>query len=545
MAEHVLALDLGTTGVRALVVGADGAIRARAWRPLSSRFPQLGWFEQDPAEYWTRSNEAVCAALAAARLSARDLAAIGVVTQRATTLAWDAGNGVPLGPAIGWQDQRTGARVGELVAQGIPVSTMTSGTKFEWLLRHEPALREASRTHQLRLGTPDVWLTDRLTGGAAFATDASQASCTGLYDLRSGAWSAPALELFEIECAWLPALVATNAVVGETPRAWLGASVPVAARAGDQQAATFAQGALAPGAAKLTVGTSAIARTPQRRRAGACPARRLSARAVGTRARAPRVLSRGNRRHRGRRDRMAGRSRPARERRRPRRGRRTRTDARRRSLRTRAARTRHAVSRRRRPRDPAGPDARIARRARGARDARGDRAALRRRVRGASRPRPARCASTADWRAARPLSLRSRMRWGARSGAPRRSRRRRSARRISPGSRWASGAAQQKRSPRPPRPGGSRRASRTRNAGSGAPRGSAPSRVRAATSESRYGEAVERTARRVRGSARGPARAPRGAGSERCTTRTRRTMNALRFALRGGVGFVCGVRGMR
>jgi len=76
--------------------------------------------------------------------------------------------------------------------------------------------------------------------------------------LRSGAWSAPALELFEIECAWLPALFATNAVVGETPRAWLGASVPVAARAGDQQAATFAQGALAPGAAKLTVGTSAI-----------------------------------------------------------------------------------------------------------------------------------------------------------------------------------------------------------------------------------------------------------------------------------------------
>lgn len=258
MAEHVLALDLGTTGVRALVVGADGAIRARAWRPLTARFPQPGWLEQDPAEYWTRSNEAVRAALDAARLSARDLAAIGVVTQRATALAWDTGHGVPLGPAIGWQDQRTEARVGELVAQGIPVSTMTSSTKLAWLLRHEPALRDAARTHQLRLGTPDVWLTDRLTGGAAFATDASQASCTGLYDLRSGAWSAPALELFEIECAWLPALVATNAVVGETPRAWLGASVPVAARAGDQQAATFAQGALAPGAAKLTVGTSAI-----------------------------------------------------------------------------------------------------------------------------------------------------------------------------------------------------------------------------------------------------------------------------------------------
>jgi len=258
MAEHVLALDLGTTGVRALVVGADGAIRARAWRPLTSRFPQPGWLEQDPAEYWSCSEAAVREALAAAQLGARDLAAIGVVTQRGTALAWHAGRGAPLGPAIGWQDQRTGARVGGLVSQGIPVSSMTSATKLEWLLRHESAVREAARTHQLRLGTPDAWLTDRLTGGAAFATDASQASCTGLYDMRSGAWSEPALACFEIEPAWLPRLVPTNAVVGETPHAWLGASVPVAARAGDQQAATFAQGALAPGAAKLTLGTSAI-----------------------------------------------------------------------------------------------------------------------------------------------------------------------------------------------------------------------------------------------------------------------------------------------
>ena len=276
MAEHVLALDLGTTGVRALVVRADGAIRARAWRPLTSRFPRPSWLEQDPVEYWTRSEQAVRAALAASRLAACDLAAIGVVTQRATALAWDARNGVPLGPAIGWQDQRTGPRVLELVAQGIPVSTMTSATKFEWLLRQGTRLREAARASRLRLGTPDAWLTDRLTGGAAFATDASQASCTGLYHLRSGIWSEAALAAFGVERAWLPTVVPTNAVVGETARAWLGASVPVAARAGDQQASTFAQGALAPGAAKLTVGTSAIldlhsGDTPARAARGAYP----------------------------------------------------------------------------------------------------------------------------------------------------------------------------------------------------------------------------------------------------------------------------------
>lgn len=258
MPEHVLALDLGTTGVRALVVGGDGAIRARAWRPLVSRFRQPGWLEQEPAAYWTQSEEAMRAALSEARLSAHDLAAIGIVTQRATALAWDTESGVPLTRAIGWQDQRTAARVRELVANGIPVTTLPSATKFEWLLRHDPAVGAAARAGRLRFGTPDVWLTDRLSGGGAFATDASQACCTGLYDLRSGAWSDPALALFGIDRAWLPALVPTNAVVGETPRDWLGASVPIAARAGDQQAATFAQGALTRGAAKLTLGTSAM-----------------------------------------------------------------------------------------------------------------------------------------------------------------------------------------------------------------------------------------------------------------------------------------------
>ena len=258
MAEHVLALDLGTTGVRALVVGGDGAVRARAWRPLASRFPQPGWIEQDPAEYWTRSDEAVRTALAEARLTARDLAAIGVVTQRSTALAWDAERGTPLAPAIGWQDQRTGPRVRDLVANGIPLTTLASATKFEWLLHHEAGLSAAARDGRLRLGTPDVWLTDRLTGGGAFATDASQACCTGLYDLRSGAWSEPALACFGIDRSWLPAVGPTNAVVGETPRGWLGARVPIAARAGDQQAATFAQGALSAGSAKLTLGTAAM-----------------------------------------------------------------------------------------------------------------------------------------------------------------------------------------------------------------------------------------------------------------------------------------------
>lgn len=257
-ASAVLALDLGTTGVRALAVGGDGRIRARAWRPIPSRFPRPGWLEQDPGEWRVRAEEVLREALAASGLAAREIAAVGVVTQRATAVAWDAQTGAALAPAIGWQDQRTGSRVRELVAQGIPVNTMASATKFEWLLAHEPGVRDAARAGRLRLGTPDAWLADRLGAGSAFATDASQASCTGLYDLRAGAWHAGALALFGLEREWLPALVPTSAIAGETPASLLGAPVPLAARAGDQQAASFAQGVLAPGLAKLTVGTSAM-----------------------------------------------------------------------------------------------------------------------------------------------------------------------------------------------------------------------------------------------------------------------------------------------
>ena len=271
----VLALDLGTSGVRALVVGDDGAVRGRAWRALVTRYPAPGHVEQDPEDWWAASRTVLGEALAQAGISARELAGIGLVTQRATAVAWEAG-GRALAPAIGWQDTRTRPRVVALEAEGIPVTTMASATKLEWLWKTRPALRAAAAAGRLRLGTPDAFLGDRLTGGAAFATDPGQASVTGLWSLRSGDWHAGALARFGLERSWLPALAPTSAVLGETPAALLGAPVPVAARAGDQQAAPFAQGAHAPGAAKLTLGTAAMldvhtGASPARPVAGAWP----------------------------------------------------------------------------------------------------------------------------------------------------------------------------------------------------------------------------------------------------------------------------------
>ncbi len=256
--ELVLALDLGTTSVRALLVAADGEIRARASRPLSVTFPRPGWIEQDPSELWERSADVLREALASGGAVALEIAAIGVVTQRATCLAWDAETGQPLARAIGWQDQRNSERVAELRALGIPINTMASATKYEWWLQHDDGIAKAAAAGTLRLGTPDTWLTGRLTGGAAHVTDPGHASCTALFDPQTLEIAPPLCALFGVPFEALASVAPTSGVVGETDAGLLGAPVPVAARAGDQQAAAFAQGVFAEGNAKLTLGTSAM-----------------------------------------------------------------------------------------------------------------------------------------------------------------------------------------------------------------------------------------------------------------------------------------------
>jgi len=265
MTQYILALDQGTTSSRAIVFDRAGQIRGVAQREFAQHYPQPGWVEHDALEIWRTQLDTARKALANAGVQASDIAAIGITNQRETTVLWDRVTGQPVAPAIVWQDRRTAsvcealteaghaARVQQLT--GLRLDAYFSGTKLAWLLDHTPGARAAAEAGRLAFGTIDTWLIWNLTGGAVHATDASNASRTLLYDLHTGDWHDELLTLLRIPRAVLPAIVPSGGTIASTLPQWLGAAIPIAGVAGDQQAATFGQACLTPGMAKNTYGT--------------------------------------------------------------------------------------------------------------------------------------------------------------------------------------------------------------------------------------------------------------------------------------------------
>ncbi len=273
MSDLILAIDQGTTGSTCLVVraGDDGlSILGRGYDELPQHFPKPGWVEHDLDEIWSSVERAAAAALRAAGVHGRDLAAIGITNQRETTGVWDS-RGRPLSRAIVWQDRRTAERCQALKRggheklvrkrTGLVLDPYFSGTKLAWLLDEHEGSRARAKRGELRFGTIDTWLTYKLTAGQAHVTDASNASRTLLYDIHRGAWDDDLLELIgKIPKGLLPEVVASSAVYGRTQGlSVLPDGIPIAGMAGDQQAALFGQACFAPGMAKCTYGTGAFA----------------------------------------------------------------------------------------------------------------------------------------------------------------------------------------------------------------------------------------------------------------------------------------------
>ena len=248
----ILAIDQGTTGTTCLVVDESLHILGRGYCELPQHFPKAGWVEHDPDEIWESVLAAATAALADAGLSPRDLRTVAITNQRETTVLWDRATGIPVAPAIVWQDRRTADRCRELDAAlvrertGLVPDPYFSATKLEWLLREH-------RRDGLAFGTVDSWLVWKLSGGEAHVTDPTNASRTMLASLATLDWDDELLALFGVDRALLPRIVGSTEAVAEGTL--LGASVTVKGIAGDQQAALYGQGCHRAGEGKATYGT--------------------------------------------------------------------------------------------------------------------------------------------------------------------------------------------------------------------------------------------------------------------------------------------------
>jgi xylulokinase len=243
-------IDVGTTAVKAILVGEDGEILARREVPYALSTPRPGWSEQDP-EDWVRATEQ-----ALDGLPGDDVAGIGLSGQMHGLVALDAAGSV-IRPAILWNDQRTGAECAEIEGRvgldrlisltGNRALTGFTAPKLLWLRNHEPE----SFARIARVLLPKDYVRMRLTGEVA--TDVSDASGTLLLDVAGRRWSTEVLDALDLSPDWLPPVLESPQESGRTR-----AGVAVAAGAGDQAAGAIGVGVARPGPLSIALGTSGV-----------------------------------------------------------------------------------------------------------------------------------------------------------------------------------------------------------------------------------------------------------------------------------------------
>ncbi len=263
--SYILALDQGTTSSRAVIYNSEGAAVKIAQNEFTQIYPQAGWVEHDPMEIWGSQRGVASEVLATAGISPEEIAAIGITNQRETTIVWDKATGKPVYNAIVWQCRRTAAICDEMKAAGLEgyirentglvLDAYFSGTKLKWILDHVEGARARAQKGELLFGNVDTWLIWNLTGGKVHVTDYSNASRTMLYNIKELQWDESILAKLDIPLAMLPEVRPSSTVYGVTDARVLGAEIPIAGDAGDQQAALFGQACFAPGMVKNTYGT--------------------------------------------------------------------------------------------------------------------------------------------------------------------------------------------------------------------------------------------------------------------------------------------------
>ena len=263
--SYILALDEGTTSARAVVFDRGANEIAVDQAPIACHYPQDGWVEQDAEQIWRAQLAAARGAVEKAGVSVSEIAALGIANQRETTLVWDRETGAAVSPAIVWQCRRTAETCRRLIEAGhgpdvaartgLVIDAYFAGPKIAWILDHVPGARERAEGGDLVFGTVDSWLISKLTGGRSHQIDFSNASRTLLLDLHSAQWDDDLFRLLNIPVSMRPRLAPSSGVTATTDASVLGAEIPIAGVAGDQQAALFGQACFRPGLSKNTYGT--------------------------------------------------------------------------------------------------------------------------------------------------------------------------------------------------------------------------------------------------------------------------------------------------
>jgi len=253
---RVLAIDAGTTGVRAIIFAGDGSKLGHAYREIRMFYPRPGWAEQGLAEIWHKTQAVVSEVLLQAQLAPSAIDAIGITNQRSSIAAWEARDLRPLSQLVSWQDLRAADRAGELQTRGFFVMPNVSVSKPNGSCATLPRLQRSGCRYPTTWRM-ETWLTAKLTGGAHLC-DHANASATGFYAYIEGNWDTALLDAVGISREWMPQIVECNGRLAITDADVFGAAVPIAALCGDQQASLFGMNCEALGATKCSYGTSAM-----------------------------------------------------------------------------------------------------------------------------------------------------------------------------------------------------------------------------------------------------------------------------------------------
>ena len=260
--EYILALDSGTTSVRAALVDRHGQIKDIVAKPLTLKVAHTDWIQQDANEIYNKQIQCILELLETNIHPGDTIVSMGITNQRETTIVFDE-SGNPLHDAIVWQSRQSESICNALVKQGytnwianktgLVIDPYFSATKLMWLFQNHPDLKELAEKGKLKFATVDTWLIYKLTQGKVFATDRSNASRTMLFNIEQCKWDEELCALFGIPMNCLPMVLKSGDDYGYATID--GLNIPINAVMGDQQSALFGDRCFDYGSVKVTYGT--------------------------------------------------------------------------------------------------------------------------------------------------------------------------------------------------------------------------------------------------------------------------------------------------